>query len=154
MARRCAPENQPRLRSIMRMRIGRVAGWRIPKSANDGLMMMMAGSSLATNDIDLCKERGSATGSLLLLMFSLQTALFPLRYAISLICFFLLSGVATPKLLLCLGTPPEICMSTQNCKISESQIGQGENERTRKEQMSRNFEISICVLSVFLFWPL
>ncbi|KUM57456.1 hypothetical protein ACN42_g9727 [Penicillium freii] len=50
-------------------------------------MMTMAGSSLATHDIDR-KERGSATGSLLLLMFSLQTALFPLRYAISLICFF------------------------------------------------------------------
>lgn len=50
--------------------------------------MTMAGSSLATHDIDLCKERGSATGSLLLLMFSFQTALFPLRYAISLICFF------------------------------------------------------------------
>ncbi|KAF4770180.1 hypothetical protein HAV15_011357 [Penicillium sp. str.  len=31
VACRCAPENQPRLRSIMRMRIGRVAGWRIPE---------------------------------------------------------------------------------------------------------------------------
>lgn len=50
--------------------------------------------------------------------------------------------------------PPEICISTQNCKISESQIGQGEKERTRKGQMSRNFEISICFPSAFLFWLL